>query len=94
LEYHVVIQANKDEAGKAGVLNRLLQPYSLAMIETALPRPELELWLDAQGDERPSNCGRAFKDLIKGRVDWVRLQIANSTTPSVARPPFGQQGVG
>jgi hypothetical protein len=86
-EYYATLQTRIREAEREGLSDLLLQPQNLILMESALPTREQELWRNEQGNERPPDLDKVFKQFIAEREPWVRRQVAHSTAP-----PLGQGG--
>jgi hypothetical protein len=90
-EYYATLRSRIREAERGGLSVLLLQPQNLILMESALPTREQELWRNAQGDERPPELGKAFKEFIAEREPWVRRQVAHGTLPQTGRALLGHQ---
>jgi hypothetical protein len=86
-EYYATLRTRIREAEREGLSALLLQTQNLILMESALPTREQDLWRNAQGDERPPDLGKVFKEFIAERESWVRRQVAHSTAP-----PSGREG--
>jgi hypothetical protein len=81
-EYYATLRTRIGEAEREkGLSYLLLQPENLILMESVLPTREQELWRNTQGDERPPDLGKVFKEFIAERESWARRQVAHSTAP-------------
>jgi hypothetical protein len=88
-EYYATLRTRIGEAEREKDLSYLLlQPENLILMESVLPTREQELWRNTQGDERPPDLGKVFKEFIAERESWARRQVAHSTAP----PPPDREG--